>query len=1306
MHRNTLFFIACLLSSVLPIAAQTIDKNVYTTENGLPDNTCFSITTDSLGHIIVATDDGLAKFNGSRFEVYRTEEGLQSNFPISIDVEPNNEIWVGSWKGGVNYLQGDSVFSPIAPDQFTYISYLQKEDSMLIISDNKYYYSLFAKKHGLWVKMLHHSKFKLQQHRSDPQKLVFTYGTTDVKDLHVFIDEEKKPIVYGFLPGLWIEEEPGILQPYLERVTDGDTISHMEYDQNHHLWITSKNTIKEVFPFGLVRVYPNHTKTKIIRTLRYSENELLFITGKEGIDSYGLYRLDLDNGRITDLTTILGKEIIPTDIAVDFEKSLWIATHVNGVIRLANRSFQKIPQTSDLAINSLNLDAAGAIYASHPANLLKIDEDGTIQHLPVEDQLMIGKIINYRDTMMFVGENESTKAVHLYTIDDQKITQAKSGLHLGNTIKAFGDKIYDDIHSVVRTFGNPLDSMRQMYNITERLVDISDYFMYKGTVHAATNRGLFVIKDELLQPLTNIPWATALRETAITCTSVKDGVLWLGTKRGLIQIHEDTATYFSTSDGLISNIITTLYQDSEGQLWVGTPNGLSIFTEGRFYSFNKSLGLSSSTIKCLLEDKMRHMWIGTGDGLNKVAIDDIHTFSPPPKPEIEAITVNQKKVPLGQEIMLDANGEIAIAFDAITFDHNDDLSYQVQFNDNQWAAVTEPTVFYQNLQFGEYSVRFRTRKINSDWSAVQQVDFSVLRPIWMSPIALIAYVLVLVLAVWLIIKIRTKRLESEKTKLAMRVFDRTIDLEVQKREIYLQARKLKEISDLRTDFYTNISHEFRTPLTLIKGPAEKIKTQIGDPTLGRYSDLILQNSKRLLKLINELLEHSKKEYGQIPFKPRQGDIAMFSKSLAESFEVLSSQKGIIFVFAYDSHCNYITDFDPEIIETILINLLSNAVKFTPRGGQVKLSVEMAPDTIDLVVEDTGVGISKEQIPRIFDRYFHQDAGITDDLTGTGIGLYLVKELVERHLGKITVKSMPNYGTTFSITVPRKYANPSNETITQFTTGNTIVSPSDPAAPKDDGMNILVVEDHPDLRAFIVAELSSEFHVAEAQHGMEGLTIARANMPDLIISDIMMPEMDGFEMLKRLRNSKETCHIPVIMLTAKASMETKLSALESGINDYLTKPFDANELLLRVRNTLETITRTRERFQSHMAQPHLSVEPSKITVTSMDEKFIENALCIVENHMGNSELDVTLFCNEIGMSKTTLHRKLKALTGQSTTEFIRTIRLKRAANLLEDHFGRVDEIATAVGFNDISFFNRSFKKQFNCTPSEYVKTAAE
>lgn len=516
-----------------------------------------------------------------------------------------------------------------------------------------------------------------------------------------------------------------------------------------------------------------------------------------------------------------------------------------------------------------------------------------------------------------------------------------------------------------------------------------------------------------------------------------------------------------------------------------------------------------------------------------------------------------------------------------------------------------------------------------------------------------------------------------------------------------QNTRLKELDNLKTTFFTNISHELRTPLSLLVGPLAELKRAF--PNEWNIS-VMQRNVARLQKLINQLLDLSKLEAGKLEIIIQKADIVLFTQQLMASFESLAQSRQIIFNYSQNIKEKE-AYFDADKIETILINLLSNAFKFTPPNGRVIVDTNYSDTQVQFTIKDFGIGIDPEKLPFIYDRFYQVQAKNQRNDEGTGIGLAIVKELVGVLKGKISVKSEPNRGTTFTIELPIDKATWKDKKITITPIPFQLSFPLDdeqiPVPHQiEEGKELpllLIVEDNSDLRKLIKNIFIDTYQVVEAINGQDGLEKALSFVPNMIIADLMMPIMDGIDLCKGLKTDIRTSHIPIIMLTAKATLKDRLIGLELGADDYLTKPFEPDELLIRVKNLIKQRENLRIRYSQHTTEEH---SEAVVIAPTTDEQFLQKAEKIIENYLSESSFDIETFATEMTLSPVQLRRKLKALTGQTLTEYIRNYRLRRAAELLQNKAGTVSEIAYQVGFESLSYFSKAFLEKFKKNASEW------
>jgi len=667
-------------------------------------------------------------------------------------------------------------------------------------------------------------------------------------------------------------------------------------------------------------------------------------------------------------------------------------------------------------------------------------------------------------------------------------------------------------------------------------------------------------------------------------------------------------------------------------------------------------------------------------------------------------------------------------------------SYFLEGGDNDWSDWTDETwKDYTNLDTGVYTFRVRAKNVYEHVSEEAAFRFKVIPPWYQTWWAFLIYALILFMLMYLIAKWwRSIKLEHEKNRLEQIVKARTREiqeknqqLEKQTLQLKEQSEKLKELDQLKSRFFANISHEFRTPLTLIMGPLEQMRSQSTDRRQQKKLGLMIHNAQRLLGLINQLLELSKIKSGTMKLTVCRQNIVPFIKGIHAAFEILADKKEVEFVF-YAEEENIPLYFDPEKIEMAVSNLLMNALKFTPPGGRVQVGVgESSPGWAEILVSDTGPGIPRDQIPSIFDHFYQLDGTATgtgtyeDQKNGYGIGLALAKELVVLHHGEIRVKSEEGRGAQFVIRLPAGKDHMEPGTFVQLSepappTGDQPVlaerlasmlelenrepepgshEPGDQEAYFDDPAGkeiVLVVEDCVDMRQYIKNALEPGYRVEEASDGREGIEKAKEIIPDLVVSDIMMPGVDGYELCRELKTHRETSHVPIILLTARAAEEDILQGLDIGADDYITKPFSTNILCARIKNLVNL-----RRHLQQTIEREMKLQPDKMALSAMDREFMAEIKAVIDKNLSESKFTVEELSKQLYMSHSNLYRKIQALTGESPRDFIRSYRLKRGAEMLKSKNGNVGDVAFEVGFNSTSYFIKCFKEKFHQLPSSFM-----
>lgn len=836
-----------------------------------------------------------------------------------------------------------------------------------------------------------------------------------------------------------------------------------------------------------------------------------------------------------------------------------------------------------------------------------------------------------------------------------------------------------------------------------------------------------------------------------------DGVFWIGTGAGglnkmiISKTGQPLFKHYTTRNGLPNNAVYGILPDEKGRLWLSTEFGLSVFDKKteRFKNFDRSDGLSDNEFSYgayYKNPQTGEMFFGGLNGVTSFFPEAIYDNSLPPTIVFTGVRLFNQPVKPGETyngrvimprsttysdtlIFKHSENVITIEFAALEYikSHRCRYKYILEgFNENWVDIKTENRVSFTNLNPGFYTLHVKAANSDGYWNPTEALIYIVIEPpfwrTWWFKLLLTGF---LGLVLWWYFKRRTWRLQHQKLVLQKQVRERTAELENANNDILQKNEELKTANEMKSRFLANISHDFRTPLSLIIGPAEELIRNSSENSSELYLlNCIHKNGKRLFNLISQLLDLSRLEAGVLTLRVSEANLSDCIAELAHSFTYLSEKFEIQYNIQIPNE-SLIGFFDREKMERIVYNLLSNAFKYTEvkyreypdKAG--KITISLSSETLDgqfcaiLKVSDNGIGIKPELETKIFDRFFREHTAFTRKTDGIGIGLSLVARLVELHKGSIGVESTLNKGSEFWVKLPLSqmcYTDSeissdlsSAEPIYQSCNGNKEViglanHSFEMETPPSEFPLLLLVDDNAELLDYVAQNLRNTYRILTASDGIEGLQLAKKHQPDVLISDVAMPRMDGFELCRQLRSDASTSHIPVILLTARSTTSDQIEGFETGADDYITKPFNMQLMQLRIKKLIETRNKLRERFSTD-----LHLQPSDISVNSADERFLTRLMQLMEENMANSDFGSEELQQAIGISRTQLYTKIKALTGLSINIFIRTVRLKRAAQLLQSGMDSVAEVAFNVGFSDQNYFTKCFSEQFDMSPKKYYQT---
>ena len=784
---------------------------------------------------------------------------------------------------------------------------------------------------------------------------------------------------------------------------------------------------------------------------------------------------------------------------------------------------------------------------------------------------------------------------------------------------------------------------------------------------------------------------------------------WFGTEQGIhIWDEEDKKAYIvDTKTGLSNNFVESMKEDDNGVVWVATANGITrieISEKGKngyvfaLFNFEAQDGLQNGKFfeQSSLKARNGDLYFGGYNGFNTFNPSQINFNMSKKKPiftslrlfnslidentEYQGRKILQKPINNTTEIKFNYNENfITLEFSGLNYVNPSRTYYRYRLEDydynwNEIQSSGAGIASYTGLPPGKYKLVVYTANNDKVWSDVPaEISVIITPPLWATTYAYIFYFVLFAIVMFFVLRFFQIKTQEERAK----------------QEALERERQKEEIDQMKFRFFTNISHEFRTPLTLIMTPLSRLIKQVTDENLKQKLSSIHKNSEDMLGLINQLLDFRKLEMGGEKLKISYDDFVKFAEYVFINFEEVAASKSIQFTFESDIKYLYM-GFDKNKVHKILNNLYSNALKFTPEKGYISTIIRIKQENerqfVSIDVADSGCGISGNELQMIFTR-FYQSENNDQDKTGSGIGLHLAKEYADLHGGRITVNSKTGEGSIFSLFLPADLQISGNDSPAPVDTLRT--------ASLQSKKTLLIVEDNTELRHFLSEQLDSRYNILQASDGEQGFAIAFENFPDLIVSDLMMPVISGLEMCQNLKNDIQTSHIPIILLTAKLSDESKIESYKAGADSYITKPFNFDVLLTRIETLIEQQEKRKKLFHKT-----IEISPSSITTTSLDEELMKKALLVVEENIDNSEYSVDDLALSLAFSRRQLSRKFQSIIGLSPGEFISSVRLKRAAQLLKDSQYNISEISDMVGFTTIRSFNRNFKDEFDVTPTQY------
>lgn len=1380
MGKGFLSFLYLFVFLVVEALAQSPEFRHLTINDGLSQNAVFSITQDQKGFMWFGTKDGLNRYDGQSFKVFQHDPSdstsISGNYITALFADKRGWIWVGTLENGLNYYQPekdrffnlkDIIQSPGNPiqDQIRSIAEdlggniwigtrtngiyrinrdpdsgaplsinnYRKQDGLA----NNYIYEIYVDKNGnVWIG----SDRTISRH--EPK-------TGSFQNFEIDFDESNQTeyLLYYAIdaihPGpknkLWLGTTEG-LKLFDKRTGKTEKFSYGEYsnrdgynrirqiaeDSRGNLWLGTPSALTIFNPvtveYHSYKSDPTRSSSisfNSITALYKSRNGLFWLgTAGMGIDIY-----DPKSNRFPTLT---GIELNPSlnsfsirEILVDQSGDVWLVT--DRPYRW-NRNEQTLEDMNNLFLPEGFTERYNDIPNSSKVEIWEL----------IETQ---GGSLWAATTLGLIHYDPMMNQVHMYEYSENKT----DGLPQREVYGVFEDaagEVWAITENFLSHLKDPTNGIFKNYrynpneSIREQIRPVT-FEENSGNFWIGTSSGLLYF-DRMTESFQKFEHHSSdpnslshnLVKSILPDPQDPEQFLWIGTSGGLNKLDTQSKVFrhYTTADGLPNNVIYAILPDESGDLWVSTNRGLSKFhpDEMKFRNYDVRDGLQSNEFNtgAYFRSSSGELFFGGIKGLNFFYPERITDNPNLPEIALTGFQIDKKEInfqdsrdildaplPSAKKIQVRHSDEVlTFRFAALDYSapEKNQYAYKLEGLSDNWVELGNyASAIFTNIPHGEYTLRIKASNNDGVWNeAGLGIDLIVTPPWWATWWAYAVYVLLFLMGGYSLRRYELNRYNLKNQLKLERV----------------QTESLRKLDHLKSQFFANISHEFRTPLTLILGQIEIVLTSDIDRKEKRKLEMATKNANRLLTLINQLLDLSKLEAGKMEMNSEQHNIVSFLKSLLYSFETLAESKEINLVFKSESERIQVV-FDSEKLERVFLNLITNAFKFTNPGGEIGIEVKKISDKIiEIRVKDSGIGISQDRIGNIFDRFYQVDSSSTRSHEGTGIGLALVNEFVKLHNGYIDVQSQfadneedQQSGTEFIIHLPIGHIESEQVNSTElYRTPNYELNSEIPqSVSKHVDLNLLssnldkeillIIEDNAEVREFIREQLEDDYRILEAENGIDGIKMSQEQIPDVIISDLMMPEMDGFEFCKHIRNDEKTSHIPVIMLTAKAGLENKLKGFETGIDAYLTKPFKVKELQVRVRKLIQQ----RKELRNQFSESGL-IHTSNVTADSLEKVFLEKAIKVVKDNFHNNDFKVQHLAGKLTMSPSQLNRKFQALIDQSAVQFIIAVRLQHAAELLKYKNKTIAEISYEVGYNDQAYFTRVFKKQFGMSPSEFKK----
>lgn len=1355
----TVFFLLC--SGLLYGQRYVADISNLTVHHGLPDNSIYSFFQDEKGYMWMGSRTAISRFDGYSFKHFPIKPKDRETAPVVKIAGDLKGIWIGTQGAGLFYIN-TSTLDMTSFNQNEGSAYGNNIRDILITSDNdvwvvsengvfrtkddktgdKYipeFMTIIARDSVVsGITAIEEWANGQLVFASDEPSIYATQAATagskqsvvscdkvitGINGQHLLVNPKTNRLwLSQWNNGLFVADQSGILANFknnegIKHSLSSDQVTGIAHDSQGNIWVGTNNRGINAIPKGT-----DVNQAKFINNnnagwdTRYQKTADVF----SRLSDYNIRSLFFDK---TDL--------------------LWVGTENNGLLKVEFKKevFRYFKQDTRQDNTLAHRDVSFPCVTKN-GELWVGTWGGGLHYLSLEEQEKPNP--QYKRYFPIEGDTTSLSFPRVFPV----VEDEKGNLWLGTNGGGLNLLTYEERHKEKPKFKRFQHDPKNEGSLSHNTIR-SSLIDKQQTLWVGTDRGLnrfeqvagkfersladLVIRDitegasgQLWLGTSNhglVSWnpgdkgSTKYKKEMTVVPHEKlghvldvevgwDGTVWIGCHTGLYSFSPDTknTVHHTGTDVTAIRNVESIQIDTKKRLWVGTGGeGIFVYEPAidRFTNFKMSQGsMGNSFTEGSSQGPDGTMYFGTRNGFYGFHPDSVIISSEIPK--VYITSVNSGESSLAEDVISKLNDDqpvsvefgynhkiISISFSGMSYGLNDPMRFaykmlQVDKNWNQ-TNVGEHRITYSNLQPGKYIFEIKALKQN-DQGKSTKFSFVIAPPWWRT---WWFYTLCTGIFVFSLIKYRQYRSARRKA-------------EQQQFQDRMEREKEERLQQIKLEFFTNVSHEIKTPLTLIQAPVENILSSEGLSSENReYAALIKSNTERLIRLTNQLLDYRKVSLKQMPLKNEQVDVVQMIETVCGLFRELAVKNSINLSFKSNTSLLRVP-IDKDKLESIVFNLVTNAFKYTPQKGKIGVLVNVLTDqnSIEIEVKDSGVGIPQDKIEGVFDLFYSDNTESNNVQKGTGLGLALVKELVTIMDGRISVESEEHVGTTFSLQFelpietielkPRKidlHKVPEQELVS-LKNGSEL--------PEDSNLPLLlVVEDDQEMNAFITKQFSVQYRTRQAYDGQQGLKMAQDEIPDLIITDLMMPVMNGMEFCHQLKSDLSTSHIPVVMLTAKGSDQDKLEGIKTGADAYLTKPFSPDLLMVTVGKLIENRRLLQEKYSRSV-----KVEPSEINITPVDEQFIELVLQVIDRFLDDSSFTVEQMAKEVGTSSPQLYRKVKAITGMSPNEFIRNIRLKRGAQLLKRSGMTVSEISYKVGFGNPKYFSRCFSQQFGCSPKDF------